>query len=126
MRARVVDASVLGALVFEEPRADEAAALLADAKLHAPFLLAYELASIARRKAVLTPDRSSLIMAALEDGLALELEWTDVDHTAALALALRYDLTTHDASYLTLAQTLDADLVSFDRKLEAAARALRR
>jgi predicted nucleic acid-binding protein len=97
MRAKVVDASVLGALVFEEPRADEAAELLAGAKLHAPFLLAYELASIARRKVVLYPDRSSVILAALEDGLAIELEWMDVDHPAALVLALRHDLTTYDA-----------------------------
>ena len=44
MAARVVDASVLAAKVFGEPRADEADALLQGADLYAPELLAYELA----------------------------------------------------------------------------------
>ena len=46
MPARVVDASVVGAWCFAEPRSDEALALLSGAELHAPMLLAYELAVV--------------------------------------------------------------------------------
>jgi hypothetical protein len=41
MPVKVVDASVLAALAFGEPRADEAASLLSGADLYAPDLLPY-------------------------------------------------------------------------------------
>ena len=50
MPVKVADASVLGAVVFGEPRANEARSLIAGADLYEPALLAYELASIARKK----------------------------------------------------------------------------
>jgi predicted nucleic acid-binding protein len=50
MPDRVVDASVIAAMVFEEPRADEAEDLLRDATLFAPEILPYELASVALKK----------------------------------------------------------------------------
>ena len=50
MPAKVVDASVLAAVAFGEPRTDEAAALLLGADLYAPDLLPYEMASIALKK----------------------------------------------------------------------------
>ena len=43
----VGDASVIAVIAFAEPRADEAEALLEDADLSAPTLLAYELTSVA-------------------------------------------------------------------------------
>lgn len=52
MPAKVVDASVIAAWCFREPRAPEAMGILRDSDLHAPILLAYELTSIARRKAI--------------------------------------------------------------------------
>jgi predicted nucleic acid-binding protein len=45
-----------------------------------------------------------------------------VPATEALALALRYNLTTYDAAYLWLAAHLDAPLATFDERLAAAAR----
>lgn len=50
MPVKVVDASVLAALAFGEPRADEAASLLSGADLYAPNLLPYEMASVAIKK----------------------------------------------------------------------------
>ena len=50
MPDRVVDASVIAAMVFEEPRADEAEDLLRDATLFASEILPYELASVALKK----------------------------------------------------------------------------
>ena len=40
-----------------------------------------------------------------------------VDHDAVLALAVTTGLTVYDASYLWLARTLDAELVTLDQKL---------
>lgn len=52
MPDKVADASVLAAVIFREPRSDEARALLSGAELCEPLLLAYELTSIARKKAL--------------------------------------------------------------------------
>lgn len=57
MPGKVADASVLGAVVFGEPRATETRLLLAGADLYEPALLAYELASIARKKYPGIPSR---------------------------------------------------------------------
>ncbi len=121
MADEVVDASVLAAIAFAEPRVEEAANLLAGATLHAPTLLAYELASVALRKSRLNPHLQPALVAALEDALALDLVWADVDQAAAFELALDLDLTSYDASYLYLARSLGADLVTFDAKLSKAA-----
>ncbi|GBD32964.1 hypothetical protein HRbin33_01940 [bacterium HR33] len=55
MPAKVADASVLAAIAFGEPRAEEATSLLQDAILHEPALLAYELTSVAQKKALRYP-----------------------------------------------------------------------
>ena len=50
MPVKVVDASALGALVFAEPEAEDMAGALSTAKLIAPTLMPYELASICLKK----------------------------------------------------------------------------
>ena len=50
MPVPVVDASVLGDLVYAESRAEEVARVLADAPLAAPALLWFEMASMALHK----------------------------------------------------------------------------
>ncbi|MBC7098745.1 type II toxin-antitoxin system VapC family toxin [Candidatus Bipolaricaulota bacterium] len=120
MPAKVVDASVLGALIFGEPRAEEALALLKGAELYAPPLLAYELTSVARKKALKHPLLREKLQQALDIGLSLDINWTEVDHVAVLRLALETKLTTYDASYLYLARSLDLPLATFDKRLRAA------
>ena len=68
MAAKVVDASVLGALLFGEPRAEEAFSLLKGCDLYAPPLLAYELTSIARKKALKHPELLEKIRASDRGG----------------------------------------------------------
>ncbi|MBI2872070.1 MAG: type II toxin-antitoxin system VapC family toxin [Chloroflexi bacterium] len=121
MPARVVDASVLAAWCFREPRASEALGLLQGPDLYAPYLLAYELASIARRKATAYPERLEVLSEALATALALPIHWSDVDHVAVLRLALDANLATYDASYLYLARALGAPLATFDQRLVRAA-----
>ena len=120
MIAKVVDASVLGAVVFNEPRLAEAVALLRDADLLAPTLLAYELGSIARKKILLYPAITAELSASLEDALAMDIGCVEVDQRAVVELALESGLTTYDASYLHLARSHNVPLVTFDQQLLSA------
>lgn len=117
-KAVVVDASVLGALLFGEPRAQEAFSLLQGAELFAPTLLPYELTSVALKKARRYPEQREALVEALRLGLRLDLHLVEVDHEAALHLALETDLTTYDASYLHLARSLGVPLLTFDQRLQ--------
>jgi predicted nucleic acid-binding protein len=120
MPARVVDASVMAAWCFREPRAAEAMGLLRDAELHAPILLAYELTSIARRKAIAYPENASVLGEALQMAFAIPIYWEEVDHLAVLRLALSASITTYDACYLYLARMLGVPLVTFDQQMSRA------
>jgi predicted nucleic acid-binding protein len=88
MPASVIDASVLGAWCFREPRAEEAFALLSGQELYAPYLLAYEVTSIARRKVARYAEQLDSIVDALQVALALRINWYDTDHLEVLKLAL--------------------------------------
>ena len=120
MPVRVVDASVIAAWCFREPRAADALQLIQGFELHAPLLLAYELTSIARRKAITYPETVADICEALQIALNSPIHWSIVDHVAVLNVALDTKLTTYDASYLLLARTLGVPLITFDRQLEKA------
>ena len=122
MPAKVVDASVLGAWCFREPRASEALGLLLGSDLYAPSLLAYELANIARKKAAAYPHDLHVFSQALATALALPIHWMEVDHVTVLRMALDMGLTTYDPSYLYVAQTMGAPLATFDQRLGRAAR----
>ena len=120
MLVKVVDASVLAATVYDEPRAEEARALLFGFEIYAPTLLVYELTNTARKKIRQDPARRDSIIQSLEDALAMDIHLTEIDHVATLQLALATGLSTYDASYLHLSRTLGAPLVTFDEKLGAA------
>jgi predicted nucleic acid-binding protein len=120
MPAKVVDASVMAAWCFQEPRAGEAAAILRNSELHVPLLLAYELTSVARRKAIAYPEKAAALGEALEMALSLPLHWSEVDHRAVLRLALEVNLTTYDTCYLYLARKLGVPLATFDQRLSQA------
>jgi predicted nucleic acid-binding protein len=89
MPVKVVDASVVAAIVFGEPEAERAAALIDNAELVAPPLL------------------------------ELDIDYVDVDHEAVLDLAVEKGVTDYDASYLWLSRKLKAPLVTLDERLSA-------
>ncbi len=124
MPGKVVDASVIAAIAFQETRTLEAEAILEGADLAAPPLLGFELANIARNKALRDPLRLETIREGLLEALQLEIQSIEVDHLAVLELALETGLTTYDASYLYLARYLGIPLVTFDQQLQAAIRGL--
>jgi predicted nucleic acid-binding protein len=117
MPAKVVDASVMAAWCFGEPRAEEALELMRNFELHAPLLLAYELTSVARRKSQAYPKKAELLSEALRVALGGPIRWHEVDHPKVLSLALETNLTSYDACYLFLARALGMRLVTFDDQL---------
>ena len=126
MPDRVVDASVIAALVFLESRAEEARDLLREATLFAPVILPYELASVARKKTKELPSRRLDIAEGLRDALSLGVRLVPVAPLELLALALETDLSVYDAAYLQAARQLGCALVTFDAKLERHARRITR
>ena len=120
MTDKVVDASAVVALLFDEPARDDVVARLRGSSLHAPSLIGFEVANACLKKMRARPgERQALLEAfSLLDDLAITPEAIDLD--AAIALAARTRLSLYDASYLWLAQALGAELVTLDGKLAAA------
>lgn len=118
----VVDCSVLSAVLFQEESRDDALRIMAGKALHAPFLLATELASVAIKKR-----SGGCPEPPLRDALALygqqEIEFHQPDVQALYVLAVRHGLSAYDAAYLWVADLLQAPLATFDAKLAKAARA---
>jgi len=125
MDVKVVDASALAAVIFKEPEREEVARQLEGARLVAPALLGFEILNVCLIKLRRHPElRASILQGfALQDGLTIES--AEIDHASALVLAERFRLTGYDASYLWLAQRLNAELVTLDRELARAAARLR-
>jgi predicted nucleic acid-binding protein len=117
MRALVVDASALGALVFGEPQAEDVSRALTDATLVAPPLLWFEMAAVATKKIRYHPELAAEIQAAFSLAFRLPIAIRDVNYEETVNLALERDLTTYDASYLWLADHLGAQFVTLDAKL---------
>jgi predicted nucleic acid-binding protein len=114
MDAKVVDASAVAALLFNEPEAEDVADQLCDVRLVAPSLLGFELASMCLIKSRRNADQ----MPALNK---LGVETMAVDHVGVVALAAETGLTAYDASYLWLSHRLRVPLVTLDSKLAQAA-----
>jgi len=126
MPVLVVDASAIAALVHDEPGADEIVERVSDATLVAPRLLPHELDSVCLRKIRAAPRERSRLLAARALADQLQIALLDVDHPGVIELALATGLTAYDASYLWLAGTHGAELVTLDARLERAAARLRR
>ena len=121
MHGKVMDASALGAILFVEPRADEAERLMGD-DLYEPALLAFELASVALKKLHRKRGPQAVVIGQLNAVFDMNIAWVDVNVADVVSLALATGLTAYDASYLHVARVLDLPLVTFDRELEEAAR----
>jgi predicted nucleic acid-binding protein len=117
----VVDASVVvAALLVAGPAGDAARAVLESDELHAPHLLDVEATSAARRwllSGQLTADAARLFLADLR---ALAVARHGHEPLLDRALELRDSLSAYDASYVALAELLDAPLVTVDRRLARA------
>jgi predicted nucleic acid-binding protein len=119
----VVDASAFAAVVFQEPQGEELGRQLDGAAVFAPALLKFELASVAWKKARQHPADATKILSALIAALdeRWNLNWQDVSIADVVLTAHATGLSVYDASYLWLAGSLGADLVTLDARVAAAA-----
>jgi predicted nucleic acid-binding protein len=117
----VIDCSVIAALLFREVGESQALAQMSGRALHAPFLLAVEMSSVALKK----QQQGYVELAA--QGLLLFEEADIMFHvvrpSGVVELATKYQLTSYDASYLWLAAELKCPLLTFDARLGKAAAA---
>jgi predicted nucleic acid-binding protein len=119
----VVDASVVASAIFMEALAESAASTMRARALCAPVLLATEIANVAARKVRQGELTEAAADALLERFESFDIALHEIPVSQTFRLAMRYDLTAYDASYLQLATILGAPLATFDRRLGEAARA---
>jgi len=122
MNRLVIDASAYAAVIFGEPEGNAIWPRLSGASLFAPTLLAFELASVAKKKIRLRPGDGARILVALATALEprWNITWRHVDPADSVLIANATGLTTYDASYLWLAGSLGAELVTLDARLAVA------
>lgn len=122
MTRLVLDTSALAALAFQEPQAEAVAKRLESARVFAPTLLKFELANVAWKKLRRRPADAARILTALATVLEPRwgIAWCDVDPSEAVLVANATGLSTYDATYLWLAGSLGADLVTLDARLGSA------
>jgi predicted nucleic acid-binding protein len=117
----VCDASALVALLLDAgPDGRWATQALTSADLAAPGLMRFEAANILRRHEVgglVNPDQA---VQAHDDLLDLAVEEWPYHVLAKRAWELRRNLSSYDASYVALAELLDAPLVTLDRRISRA------
>ena len=120
MAVKVVDASALGALLFGEPDGAAVAERLRGARLIAPALLPFEVATVCLKKMRRPPEQRDALILAFGMLARMEVGIVEVDQSEALALAEQSGLSAYDASYLWLARGTRSELVTLDRQLETA------
>jgi predicted nucleic acid-binding protein len=117
----VVDASVIApALADDEADGERARSRLRGESLTAPEVLDLEVVSVIRKaflSGTLNRRRAGLAMADLVD---LDLERVSHRRMLARIWELRQNLTPYDAAYVALAETINATLVTADRRLSRA------
>jgi predicted nucleic acid-binding protein len=117
---KIVDASAVVAVLFNEPQRPAIDARVAGERLCAPSLLPFEVANACAMHARRFPAQYGKDTDALVDFLNWDIELRQVDIVGAFALARRYGLTSYDASYLWLSREFGLELVTLDKDLLAA------
>lgn len=118
----VIEASAMVDALVDDPANPELLALLADADMHAPALLDYEVAGALRGHVLaglLSDERLADAVGAFG---SLRIDRHPLASMMRGVLALRGNFTVYDAAYIVLAQALDAPLVTADGKLSEARR----
>ena len=117
----VIDASALVALLADGGATGEwVAESVAAAVLAAPHLALFESANVLRRQLLHGALDQTQAALAHADLLALPLQLWPYATLADRAWQLRGNLTAYDASYVALAELLDAPLITLDGKLTSA------
>ena len=128
MSLLVVDASVVGPLVFEDERSTLTPAIEAliasqdfSTAAHWPLEVANLILMGVRRGRALVADAQQAFELLDGLGLALDTETGTRAWSASYQLASKHRLTLYDAAYLELAKRSSAGLLSLDKRLVEAA-----
>jgi predicted nucleic acid-binding protein len=118
----VLDASAAVELLLGTDAGSWVADRIADPaeSIHAPHLLAVEVAQVLRRLVAAGDVGAARAAAALVDLADLDAERYPHEPFLPRMFALRENLTAYDAAYVALAEALDAPLLTFDRRVAAA------
>ena len=113
----VVDASAVGAMLFNEPEGAAIRAHVRDETLVAPELIDYELANICVKRMRRYRNEATETLTLLEGLQHVPMTRIRVPAGPVAELAARTSLSTYDAAYLWLALSRHAELVTLDRRL---------
>lgn len=117
----VVDASVVvAALVDVSAVGRWAEVVLVDGGLLAPHLMPFEVGNILRRAALRGEISDDVARLAHADLVDMAVELVAYEAVAARAWALRGSVTVYDATYVALAESVNAPLMTLDRRLARA------
>ena len=122
MPVKVIDASAVAAVLFNEPDAETVLDRIADDTLVAPPLITLELASVCLKKIRAHPRQRESLLTSFELMTRLDIEVSPIELTEVMLLAENTGLTIYDACYLWLAKEFHCGLLTLDKKLAAASR----
>lgn len=118
-----MDASALVELLFRTAAGRIVEGRCRDAVLHSPALCDLEVAAALRRAWLSRKIDENRFDEALGDYLSIPITRHAHEPLLARILSLRHNFTVYDAAYVTLAERLDAELVTADGPLARAVRA---
>jgi predicted nucleic acid-binding protein len=118
----VIEASAMVNALVAEPADARLLALLADADLHAPTLLDFEVASALRGHAMAGKIDERRLEEAVEDFGAFTIERYHMTNALGRILDLRDNFGAYDAAYVVLAHALNAPLVTCDAIMRESSR----
>ncbi|MFA5910400.1 MAG: type II toxin-antitoxin system VapC family toxin [Vicinamibacterales bacterium] len=121
----VVDASAVGAVLFNEADGATVSAHTEGETLIAPHLIDFELANICWKRIRREPKDGAALLTMLTGLVHVNINRVAVPATEVAALAVRTGLTAYDASYLWLALSRDLELVTLDNQLARVNQAMR-
>jgi predicted nucleic acid-binding protein len=119
---KVADASAIAAILFLEPGYEAMEEALSGCELYAPALIRFELANVCLKKIKTRPAERNAILEAFASFDEFGVRERDIDFIEAIQLAQAGQLSLYDASYLWLAQSMGAELVTLDKRLDQATR----
>ena len=124
MTDKVADASAIAAILFLEPGYEAMEEALSGCELYAPALIRFELANVCLKKIKTRPAERNAILEAFASFDEFGVREREIDFAEAIELAQTAQLSLYDASYLWLAGNMSAELVTLDKRLGQAARAV--
>lgn len=117
---KVVDASAIAAILFDEAERDLIITRIEAFTLHAPFLLEHEIANVWVKKIKRLPAEADRYILAANGLGRFDIRFHRIAVPAVAVLAIQSGLSAYDASYLWLARELGAELVTLDKRLQHA------